>query len=157
LEHGFETIGYEQAKGRKLVDAVIALQRLALQSKKAEPAPAPMRSKLESMAAEKAGQTEELSAPQTADETKIVDSLKMIEFGTWFEFEGGKRLKVAWFNQKTNHYMLVDQQGRKVSLIAGLQLAREMIAGKAHVIAGSTKPFFERALENIYQTLNERA
>jgi hypothetical protein len=91
------------------------------------------------------------------DETKIVDSLKMIEFGTWFEFEGGKRLKVAWFNQKTNHYMLVDQQGRKVSLIAGLQLAREMIDGKAHVIAGSTKPFFERALENIYQTLNERA
>jgi len=157
LEHGFETIGYEQAKGRKLIDAVIALQRLALQSKQAEPAPAPMRSKLESMAAEKAGQTEELLAPQTADETKIVDSLKMIEFGTWFEFEGGKRLKVAWFNQKTNHYMLVDQQGRKVSLIAGLQLAREMIAGKAHVIAGSTKPFFERALENIYQTLNERA
>ncbi len=157
LEHGFETIGYEQAKGRKLIDAVIALQRLALQSKKAEPAPAPMRSKLESMAAEKAGQIEEISTPQTADETKIVDSLKMIEFGTWFEFEGGKRLKVAWFNQKTNHYMLVDQQGRKVSLIAGLQLAREMIAGKAHVIAGSTKPFFERALENIYQTLNERA
>jgi len=157
LEHGFETIGYEQAKGRKLIDAVVALQRLALQSKKAEPAPALMRSKLESMAAEKAGQTEELSVPQTADESKIVDSLKMIEFGTWFEFEDGKRLKVAWFNQKTNHYMLVDQQGRKVSLIAGLQLAREMISGKARVIAGSTKPFFERALENIYQTLNERA
>lgn len=157
LEHGFETIGYEQAKGRKLIDAVVALQRLALQSKKAESAPAPMRTKLESMAAEKAGQTAELQQPQTADETKIVDSLKMIEFGTWFEFEGGKRLKVAWFNQKTNHYMLVDQQGRKVSLIAGLQLAREMISGKARVIAGSTKPFFERALENIYQTLNERA
>jgi len=157
LEHGFETIGYEQAKGRKLLDAVIALQRLALQSRKAEPAPAPMRSKLESMAAEKAGQVQEFSQPQTADETKIVDSLRMIEFGTWFEFEGGKRLKVAWFNQKTNHYMLVDQQGRKVSLIAGLQLAREMIAGKAHVIAGSTKPFFERALENIYHTLSERA
>lgn len=157
LELGFETIGYEQAKGRKLIDAVVAMQRLALQSKKAESAPAPMRTKLENMAAEKAGQTVELMHPQTADESKIVDSLKMIEFGTWFEFEDGKRLKVAWFNQKTNHYMLVDQQGRKVSLIAGLQLAREMIAGKARVIAGSTKPFFERALENIYQTLNERA
>ncbi|MET0356344.1 MAG: DUF1631 family protein, partial [Cellvibrio sp.] len=157
LEHGFETIGYEQAKGGKLIEAVVALQRLALQSKKAEAAPAPMRSKLETMAAEKAGQVAELLVPQTPDEVKIIDSLRMIEFGTWFEFEGGKRLKVAWFNQKTNHYMLVDQQGRKVSLIAGLQLAREMIAGSAHVIAGSTKPFFERALENIYQTLNERA
>lgn len=157
LESGFETIGYEQAKGRKLIDAVVALQRLALQSKKVDPAPAPMRAKLESMAAEKAGQSAEEQMPQTSDESKIVESLKMIEFGTWFEFEGGKRLKVAWFNQKTNHYMLVDQQGRKVSLIAGLQLARDMISGKSKVIAGSSKPFFERALENIYQTLNQRA
>ena len=157
LERGFETIGYEQGKGRKLIEAVISLQKMALQSRKAEPAPAPMRTKLESMAAEKAGQMVAANDPVTPEEAKIVDSLKMIEFGTWFEFEGGKRLKVAWYNKKTQHYMLVDQQGRKVSLSAGLQLARDMIAGKAKVIIGSTKPFFERALENIYQTLNERA
>ncbi len=157
LAKGFETIGYEQAKGRKLLDAVASLQRMALLSRKAEPAPAPMRNKLETMAAEKAGQVMVGSQPATPEEIKIVDSLKMVEFGTWFEFEGGKRLKVAWYNKKTQHYMLVDQQGRRVSLAAGLQLARDMLAGKAKVIAGSTKPFFERALENIYQTLNERA
>ncbi|HWV14916.1 MAG TPA: DUF1631 family protein [Cellvibrio sp.] len=156
LEQGFETIGYEQAKGRKLIDAVIALQKMALQSRKAEPAPAPMRTKLETMADEKAGSMGDSQQPLTPEESNIVDSLKMIEFGTWFEFEGGKRLKVAWFNKKTNHYMLVDQQGKKVSLVAGLQLARDMIAGKARIIAGSSKPFFERALENIYQTLNDR-
>lgn len=155
LERGFETIGYEQGKGRKLIEAVISLQKMALQSRKLEPAPAPMRSKLESMAAEKAGQVA-ANDPVTVEEARIVDSLKMIEFGTWFEFEGGRRLKVAWYNQKTQHYMLVDQQGRKVSLRAGLQLAREMIGGKARVIIGSTKPFFERALENIYQTLNDQ-
>ncbi len=157
LERGFETIGYEQAKGRKLLDAVVSLQRMTLLSRKLEPAPAPMRAKLETMAAEKAGQLPQVSEQPTADEIKIVDSLKMVEFGTWFEFEGGKRLKVAWYNKKTQHYMLVDQQGRKVSLAGGLQLARDMLAGKAKIIAGSTKPFFERALENIYQTLNQRA
>jgi hypothetical protein len=157
LERGFETIGYEQAKGRKLLDAVISLQRMALLSRKAEPAPAPMRSKLESLAAEKAGHTVTQLQPVLPEEAKIVDSLKMVEFGTWFEFDGGKRLKVAWYNKKTQHYMLVDQQGRKVSLAAGLQLARDMLAGRARIIAGSTKPFFERALENIYHTLNERA
>lgn len=157
LERGFETIGYEQAKGRKLLDAVTSLQRMALLSRKAEPAPAPMRTKLESLAAEKAGHASDLSQPVSPEEEKIVDSLKMVEFGTWFEFEGGKRLKVAWYNKKTQHYMLVDQQGRKVSLAAGLQLARDMLAGRAKIIAGSTKPFFERALENIYHTLNERA
>jgi hypothetical protein len=64
---------------------------------------------------------------------------------------------VAWYNKKTQHYMLVDQQGRKVSLTSSLELARQMLAGTAKVISGSTKPFFERALENIYNTLNERA
>lgn len=157
LEHGFETIGYEHNKGRKLIEAVVALQKMAMQSRKAEPAPAPMRSKLEAMAAEKAGPSPEILLPQTADETKILDNLMMIEFGTWFEFEGGKRLKVAWSNQKTNHYMLVDQQGRKVSLMSGLELAREMISGKAKIFAGSAKPFFERALENIYEKLNKKA
>src|SRR5690606_22852685 len=157
IERGFETIGYEQAKGRKLLDAVVSLQRMALLSRKAEPAPAPMRTKLESLAAEKAGHTVAQLQPVLPEEAKIVDSLKMVEFGTWFEFDGGKRLKVAWYNKKTEHYMLVDQQGRRVSLSAGLQLARDMIAGKAKIIIGSTKPFFERALENIYQTLNERA
>jgi len=156
LERGFETIGYEQAKGRKLLDAVVSLQRMAMLSRKAEPAPAPMRTKLESLAAEKAGHSAEQAHPVSAEEARIVDSLKMVEFGTWFEFDGGKRLKVAWYNKKTQHYMLVDQQGRKVSLAAGLQLAREMLAGRARIIAGSTKPFFERALENIYHTLNER-
>lgn len=157
LEKGFETIGYEQAKGRKLLDAVSSLQRLALLSRKAEPAPAPMRSRLETMATEKAGGKSFERQVITPDEQRFIDSLKMVEFGTWFEFEGGKRLKVAWYNKKTQHYMLVDQQGRKVSLTSSLELARQMLAGTAKVISGSTKPFFERALENIYNTLNERA
>jgi len=32
-----------------------------------------------------------------------------------------------------------------------------MLAHKAKVIAGSSKPFFERALENIFQSLNAKA
>lgn len=157
LERGFETIGYDQSKGRKLVEAIAHLQKMALQSLQAQPASEPMRSKLENMAAEKAGGSVVAELPVTAEEKKIVESLKMIEYGTWFEFQGGRRLKVAWYNKKTQHYMLVDQQGKKVTLSAGLELAREMLAGRAKIIIGSTKPFFERALENIYQTLNERA
>ncbi|MDQ2076304.1 DUF1631 family protein [Marinimicrobium sp. ABcell2] len=156
LERGFDTIGYEQAKGRKLLDAIRSLQKMALQSRKAAPAPAPMRSKLESMAAERAGRGEGVDEPVTPEEQKIVDTLKLIEFGTWFEYEGGRRLKVSWYNKRTLHYMLVDQKGRKMAMNSGLQLARDMIAGKARVIHGSTKPFFERALENIYQQLNSR-
>lgn len=157
LQTGFDNIGYDQGKGKKLLEAVASLQKMALQSRRPEPAPAPMRSKLESIAAEKAGHSRIKEEPVTEEEQKIVDNLKLIEFGTWFEYEGGRRLKVAWYNKRTLHYMLVDQQGRKVAMNSGLQLARDMIAGRTRVIAGSTKPFFERALENIYQQLNAKA
>lgn len=156
LGHGFETIGYDQSKGNKLLEAVTSLQRMALSSRRGEPAPAPMRSKLESMAAEKTGQVARDTQALTHKEAKLVDHLKLLAFGTWLEFEGGRRLKVAWFNKKTQHFMLVDQQGRKISLAAGAQLARDLVSGKVKIIEGSSKPFFERALENIYQSLNER-
>jgi hypothetical protein len=157
IETGFETIGYDQAKGKKLLEALFSLQKMALQSKQVEPAPEPMRNKLENLAAEKAGQSVAKQDRATPEEERMVENLKMIEFGTWFEFSGGKRLKVAWYNSKTLHYMLVDQMGKKVAMKSGLQLARSMLAGEAKVIAGSTKPFFERALENIFQSLNTKA
>lgn len=157
METGFETIGYDQTKGRKLLETLSSLIEMAQQSKKAEPAPAPMRDKLEKIAAEKAGQAEQEETDISKEEEKIVENLKLIEFGTWFEFEGGKRLKIAWYNARTSHYMLVDQMGKKVAMMSGLEIAREMIAKRAKIIAGSSKPFFERALENIFQKLNAQA
>ena len=87
----------------------------------------------------------------------MVEHLKLIEFGTWFEFEGGRRLKVAWFNARTSNYMLVDQKGKKVAMMPGVELAREVIAKRAKIISGGSKPFFERALDNIFQKLNAEA
>lgn len=158
IESGCETIGYDQSKSSKLISALVSLQKMATESKKPEPAPPPMRDKLENEAAERAGGEEDATTGRsTPEEKKMVENLKMIEFGTWFEFEGGKRLKVAWYNSKTMHYMLVDQTGKKVAMKSGLELAREMLSGRARVIAGSTKPLFERALENILENLNAQA
>ncbi len=157
IKSGFDTIGFDQAKGKKLIDAVTSLMKLAMQSKKAEPAPAPMRHKLEKIAAEKAGTADQNDKVATPAEAQMVEKLKMIEFGTWFEFEGGRRLKIAWYNARTSHYMLVDQMGKRVDMMSGLDMARQMIGGTAKIISGSSKPFFERALENIFQKLNEQA
>ncbi|NHO85315.1 DUF1631 domain-containing protein [Pseudoteredinibacter isoporae] len=156
LSKGFDTIAYDQGKATKLLDALYTLQKMALQSQPLQFAPEPMRSKLETMAAEKAG-AQPSDENVSEEELRMVDSLKMIEFGTWFEFSDGKRLKVAWYNSTTLHYMLVDQLGKKVDLKTGLELARAMLSGEAKVISGATKPFFERALENIFQSLNAKA
>jgi hypothetical protein len=157
LQAGFETIGYEQSKARKLLDAVSSLQRLALKSQAPEPAPETMRQKLEKMAADKAGQVKQDDQEMTSEEQQLMEKLKLMEFGTWLESDTGQRMKVAWYNPKTLHYMLVDQQGRKLSMSSAKVLARSMVTGQLRVIAGSAKPFFERALENIYQSLNAKA
>lgn len=156
IREGFNTIGYDHDKGEKLIEAISALVELAQQNKKAEPAPAPMRDQLEKIAAEKAGPKPQVFVDLSEEEAKVVDNLKLIEFGTWFEFEGGKRLKVAWYNARTSHYMLVDQMGKKVAMKSGLELARDMISNQAKIISGSSKPFFERALENIRVKLAEQ-
>ena len=157
INKGFETIGFDTAKARKLEDAISGLIKMALQSKKLEPAPAPMRDELEKIAAQNAGE-DALEAEKDAspEEQKMVESLKMIEFGTWFEFSDGKRLKVAWCNSRTSHYMLVNQMGKREQMISGIDLARKMIGKEAKIISGSSKPFFERALENIFHKLNEQ-
>lgn len=157
MQAGFDTIGYDQIKGKKLIEAIVNLLQMALHNQKPEPAPLPMRDELEKVAAEKAGQLPHAGAGLSQQESRIVENLKMIEFGTWFEFENGRRLKVAWYNARTSHYMLVDQMGKCVATMSGVEIAREMIAKRAKIIAGSSKPFFERALENIFQKLNAQA
>lgn len=154
---GFETIGYDQAKGNQLIETITSLIRMALNRQKAEPASVPMRSQLEKIAEEKAGKLPNIAVDFSEEEQKMVERLRMVEFGTWFEFEDGKRLKVAWFNARTSNYMMVDQMGKKVDMMSGLDLARAMLNKRAKIIAGSSKPFFERALENIFQKLNAAA
>lgn len=158
MSSGFETIGYDPAKGQKIIGAIASILRQAINREKMEAAPPPVRDELEKLAAEKAGKP--FNPPErklTDEEAKVLESLKMIEFGTWFEFEGGKRLKLAWYNPRTSQYMFLDQTGKMTDLKSGLEITREMIAKRAKIIAGSSKPFFERALENIFQKLKAQA
>ncbi len=155
---GFETIGYDQSKGQKITTAIGSILRQAINREKMEAAPPPVRDELEKLAAEKAGKP--ISLPErnlSAEEARVLESLKMIEFGTWFEFEGGKRRKLAWYNPRTSQYMFLDQTGKMADLKSGLEITREMMAKRAKIIAGSSKPFFERALENIFQKLKAQA
>ncbi len=150
LKAGLEAIDYDRDRASQLIEAVAGLIDQVMERKSVEPAPAPMRDALERRAAEKAesGRSKERE-PLTEEEARIVDNLKMIEFGTWFEFENDQRLKVAWYNNRTSHYMLVDQMGKRTAMMSDVDMARSMIAGRARVISGSSKSFFDRTLETI--------
>jgi hypothetical protein len=128
---------------------------MALQCRKAEPASASMREKLEALAAEKAGTTNGFLLAKTAEEAEIFAKLKTIKAGAWFEFEDGKRVKLIRVNSKTNYYMLVNQQGKKADLIHYSQLADDILSGRTRIVAESNTCFIERALEYIHHNLNQ--
>lgn len=156
IQAGFDVIGYDADKGEKLITSITDVLNSAIAQKAPAPDPEPVREEAQKVVAEKKNAAPLLAPDEVTDEEqRVIDGLKQIEFGTWFEFEGGRRLKVAWYNARTMHYMLVNQVGKKEAMLTGLELARKMISKTANIVSGSSKPFFERALEDIYQNMNK--
>jgi hypothetical protein len=98
--------------------------------------------------------SEDDAAPPPA-ERAMIERLKEIEFGTWFEFmlndQGNRqRVKLAWYSQITSNYMFVDSLGAKSIVKPIRELAADLVAGRAHIILDDgKKPFVTRALEAI--------
>ena len=170
IKIGFNTLSYDQAKTKKILVDLTAL-KIATVKRYCKPtpaiqAPAPIA---EAEKAEEILATEPTSGSHipvrdvepikpkeeepNEDEEKVINYLKLIEPGTWFEFENNARFKVSGFSAKVLKYMLVDNTSQKVIMISRLELARKIISGDAKVIAGSTKPLFERALNRIFDHL----
>jgi hypothetical protein len=163
VQNALETIAYDQSKSNKLLEALNQSQMLALQNLVTESVAPEKRAEIEADAVAELG---EEPLPDLSDITEaeqdLVDKLRTIEFGTWMEFDEldqsrNVRAKVAWYNARTSRYMLVDRSGKQLAVKSGLDMARLILAGHARMIAGSTKPFFERALDNILARLKVSA
>lgn len=169
IKIGFNTLSYDQAKTKKILVDLTALKIATVkrycsapESKAEEPtvksesvetkteAAEPTESKIPIRETEPIIPKEEEASEE---EAKVINYLKLIEPGTWFEFEKKERFKVSGFSSKIMKYMLVDNTSQKVIMISRLKLARKIIKGEARVVAGSTKPLFERALERIFHRL----
>ena len=90
----------------------------------------------------------------TADEFAMMEKLKTISYGTWFEFRVGghrslRRVKLSWYSPATGKYMFVDQSGVQAVMMSGRSLARDLCSGNARILGRSRIPFVDRALEAI--------
>jgi hypothetical protein len=154
VQAGLETIAHDQAKSNKLLDALTKSQMLVLQNMIAEPATPERRAEME---AEAGADLEQESIDMDAlspDERVVLDMLGQVTFGTWIEFDRldhyeNLRARIAWFNAKTSHYMLVDRGGKQVAMKSGLDISRMILSNQARMLVDTGKPFFERALESV--------
>ena len=155
IQKGFDLIGYDTGKAVKLKRSIDRLYKLREKNVEPELAAEEVRDKLVKLSEEKAG--EKVSVDSMGEkELKVLEKLKMMEFGTWFEHRDGRREKVAWFNSKTLHFLFVDQAGKRSGMKTGEELVHAMVAGDMRMIAGSIKPLVERTMESIFSDLNAK-
>ena len=101
---------------------------------------------------------ESASSGLSPEQETMIQELKSVPFGTWFEFtdkDGSfQRAKLSWRSTVTEKFMFVDQMGVKAAIIAMTDLADNMIAGKVRVFHDQKKPFVDRALNAIHRMLD---
>jgi hypothetical protein len=156
IQKGFDQIGYDTGKAVKLKRSIDRLYKLRETNVEPEHAAEEVRDKLVKLAEEKAGEKVNVES-MGEKELAILDKLRLMEFGTWFEHRDGRREKVAWFNSKTLQFLFVDQAGKRSGIKTGEELVHALIAGDIKMIIGSVKPLVERTMESIFSDLNTKA
>lgn len=154
IKAGFNTLSYDQNKTKKILVDLTALKIATVKRYAKSTAPTDPQAEVTPITVKEAEPLTPQEEEPNEEEAKVINYLKLIEPGTWFELKGKNRLKVSGFSAKLLKYMLVDSASQKVVMMSRLDLARHIISGTAKVVAGSTKPLFERALERIFKQLD---
>lgn len=101
-------------------------------------------------------------APLTAEEQARHEQLKMVAFGTWFEFsinQQGDRIRrrLAWYSTTTGHSLFVNQRGQKVGEYPLAALAQMMVRGELHIAKEKAGGIIDRAWQSVMTTLRSFA
>jgi hypothetical protein len=163
IQKGFDTIGYDPVKGAELLEKITELQEQVSQLNTPIKVSSLDTEVIERIEQDTVEREEAVKTPDwstlTHEEKEIIEKLRLIEFGTWFEFrqaddpDQSQKLKVAWYDPDHLSYLLVNSAGKQVSVMSAVELAKQILSRSASIVAGSAKPFFQRALESIYQDM----
>jgi len=142
IDKGLEQIGYDRKTRTLLITDVRKLHQKA-------------GGKQKTTAIDTETKPEKLN-PRTGE---FLEHLKLLESGSWIErtLDGvTKRYKLSLIKGKDS-FMLMDQSGRDGEIISMERLAHQFAEGHCKVLSGASKPFFERALKSIYNSMHEAA
>jgi hypothetical protein len=96
--------------------------------------------------------------PLTPKEQMMLEKIKQLPFGTWFEFtvnqQGEKtRRKLSWFSPVTSRCLFVNARGAKAEERSLEQLARDLVRGNAAIWQENDESLIDRAWRSIKETL----
>jgi hypothetical protein len=102
------------------------------------------------------------TVPLSAEEQRVLERLRTVPFGTWFEFKVNQqgetvRRKMSWFSTLTGRCLFVNQRGVRADEKTLEQLAREIVRGQAAVVEAQQESLIDRAWSAIMATLKSFA
>ncbi len=164
VQHGLQQVGLHtpdaEAIARKVLDQPVvdfsgepvSQTELAMKLKQ--------RQRLGEEAGDAAGKPVE--APLNADEQRMLERLKSVPFGSWFEFQRNQqgdtvRRKLAWFSPTTGRCLFVNQRGQRAEERTLARLARDLVRGQVRLVADAETQtsLVDRAWNAIVETLRK--
>jgi Protein of unknown function (DUF1631). len=99
---------------------------------------------------EEAAQRREPLPPRSAAEQACYDQVRVLPFGTWFEFainqQGAvRRQRLSWYTPVTDNALFVNSRGQKLGEQSLDSLARMMAAGQARIVTEERGRLVDRA------------
>jgi len=112
--------------------------------------------------AEDGSRREEPQAPRSPAEEACYQQLRLLPFGTWFDFHTNqqgdtRRLRMSWFSQLTDNALFVNARGQKVAEYTLDTLARRMASGQLRVVNEGSGRLIDRAWQATLRTLRSLA
>ena len=100
--------------------------------------------------------------PRTPAEQERYEQLRVIPYGTWFEFVTNQqgninRRRLSWYSPMTDHALFVNQRGQRVAETTLDAIARMMVTGQAKIVTAEHGRIVDRAWQATLSALRSFA
>ncbi len=99
----------------------------------------------------------DLAEPLTPAQLRIVEELKGVPYGTWFEMLASngdwQPRKLSWFSPLSGRCLFVNQRGARAEEMSMETLAREIASKRARLMPAKTESLIDRAWNAIQKSL----
>jgi hypothetical protein len=161
VEQALSQVGYQGDEATAIAQRLVQPQT-GSESDAASRTELTLRLKARARLGEEVSEGQGKRAPLSAEEKKHLDRLKLVPFGTWFEFttnqQGDKvRRRLSWYSTVTGHVLFVNHRGQKLGDFTLDSLARQMAQGQLRILDDLKGSMIDRAWNSVVSALRSFA
>jgi hypothetical protein len=168
IETSLAQVGYHEDEVRAVVDRVFTSERPERDDTAISQTDLAMRLKSKMRLGEtvatdapmQSAQMRQASLQLNAEETQMLERLKSMPAGAWFELIGKTtndrtRLKLSWLSPMSGRCLLVNQRGARVDECDLDHLARDIVAGRVRLSPPERESLVDRSWKGVATTLRQ--